>query len=237
MTAMTKIFITRTTRPENYDPLWTRTASGGKSPCIKGVPAAWPGSVLSNCVGYCYGRVAELNNGHILRIGHPSTIDYPLDAQNWFTARDGLERGSVPKLGAVACWKRRDLRSGHVAMVEKINADGGWMSSESSYKGSAFRNKTYNRNSYKFNYIFQGFIYPPYVDEYVVEPELKVGDTVIITGPYCANSLGLGKKYSAAVGWTRQILQIYPGRSYPYRVGYGSTTVGFFKKESLEKKE
>ena len=38
------------------------------------------------------------------------------------------------------------------------------------------------------------------------------------------------------IGWTRQILRIWSGRSFPYQVGNGSGTTGFYRAEALQKK-
>lgn len=63
--------------------------------------------------------------------------------------------------------------------------------------------------------------------------ELKVGDKVeiIATGNGQANGKG---KTAYGIGWTREILGIYDG-AFPYRVGSGRGTTGFYKKEALKK--
>lgn len=65
-------------------------------------------------------------------------------------------------------------------------------------------------------------------------PDLQVGDTVII------RSTGKGDSYGSTntaygIGWTRQILNIYEGRPYPYQVGNETGTTGFYKADALEK--
>ena len=64
---------------------------------------------------------------------------------------------------------------------------------------------------------------------------LAVGDTVKIIGT--GNGSSYGKSNTAyGIGWTRQILKIWDGRPYPYQVGNGSGTTGFYKAEALERK-
>lgn len=64
---------------------------------------------------------------------------------------------------------------------------------------------------------------------------LAVGDTVKIIGT--GNGSSYGKANTAyGIGWTRQILKIWDGRPYPYQVGNGSGTTGFYKAEALERK-
>ena len=64
--------------------------------------------------------------------------------------------------------------------------------------------------------------------------KLQVGDSVKIIGTGNGNSYGTSNT-AYGIGWTRKILHIYPDRPYPYQVGNGSGTTGFYKKESLER--
>lgn len=65
--------------------------------------------------------------------------------------------------------------------------------------------------------------------------ELKVGDKVKIIGTGNGSSYGTSNT-AYGLGWTRQILGIYPGRPFPYRVGNSTGTTGFYAKNALEKK-
>ena len=70
-----------------------------------------------------------------------------------------------------------------------------------------------------------------------VKPEptpLKVGDTVRIIDYGRASSYG-DYPVAGGLGWTRKILKIYKDRAYPYQVGDGDDTIGFYKESALEK--
>ena len=63
---------------------------------------------------------------------------------------------------------------------------------------------------------------------------MKVGDKVKIIGKGNGDSYGTSNT-AYGIGWTREILKIYSGRPYPYRVGNKTGTTGFYKAEALEK--
>lgn len=230
-----KIYTIRKTVPTKDNVYYTRKGYGnGQSTARDGKPEAWKGSVLSNCVGYTFGRFAEMA-GKWLKIGY-TYGNKPYAAQNWWTAHDGLERSQTPVVGAVAVWKHKTKKDfGHVANVEYIYDNGDWLSSESSFNGVAFRNVRYNKKSQRTNWNFQGFILPPY--EYVLDNEatLKKGDKIKIAAKGNSRKDGKGKTCNG-VGWTRYILAVYPGQPYPYKVGsrLGITT-GFYKASALKK--
>lgn len=149
------VFYSRYIAPDPLDRNWIKSTMGGNNPCI----LIKENSVLPNCVGYAWGRWLELLKGpHNLSKGN---------AENWWTKIDGYARGGVPKLGAIACW-RKGLAgnstdgAGHVSVVEDILPDGTIITSNSSYLGSRFYMRTitppYNIGS---TFSFQGFIYPP----------------------------------------------------------------------------
>ena len=102
------------------------------------------------------------------------------------------------------------------------------------------------------NYYFRCFIYAPDdVQKYIdgeeptptpvpptptptPTPSLKVGDKVKITGVGNGSSYGTSN-IAYGIGWTREILKIYNGRPYPYRVGNKTGTTGFYKANALKK--
>lgn len=150
---MSNSFTPRTTVPANNDPHYTRTAYGGLNPCIPGIPEAWPGSVLANCVGYCWGRWWEILGTN------PHLCTY--DAKYWYGYNDGYARGTEPKLGAIICF---NATAGHVAIVEQIIDADTIVTSNSAYQQTIYYNQTLRRaNNWTWNsaFTFQGFIYLP----------------------------------------------------------------------------
>lgn len=151
---MSKIFVPRTVPPQIGEK-WYSTQYNA---CL----AISNGTVLPNCVGYAYGRFAE-----ILGYFHP---DLPKgNAGIWLDelkkTNTSLKWGTIPKLGAVAVWKEPGAY-GHVGIVEYIYDDGTIMLSESGY-GSGWNKRFWNSgprtspNWYGAPYVFQGFIYNP----------------------------------------------------------------------------
>lgn len=123
-------------------------------------PFTASGYGLPNCTCYCYGRSWEIT-------GTP--VNTPRgDANTWFgTAPSlGLQTGQTPKLGAIACYYYAN--GGHVATVEKINADLSIVTSNSAYGGALFFTDESTLSSnytpswvHNYNGYFQGFIYLP----------------------------------------------------------------------------
>ena len=149
------IFVPRTYAPNSNNKNYMHYTKSGYNYCI----LINNSSVLPNCVGYAWGRWRELLNAHhLLSKGN---------AENWWAHRDTYLRGSIPKLGAVACWRKGQAGNGndgagHVAIVEDILEDGSIITSNSAYLGSRFYLRTikppFNIGS---TYVFQGFIYLP----------------------------------------------------------------------------
>ena len=120
---------------------------------------------LPNCTCYAFGRwweIADVNNDY---------SNYPAlstgNAEDWYGyTQDGYERGSTPRLGAVACWADGPFSGdGHVAVVEEIDPDTGEITcSNSAYGGEYFYLTHLNPPDYlpAAGYVFQGFIYNPY---------------------------------------------------------------------------
>ena len=168
---MMMTFKPRTSEPSLADKHWKHTSAGGVNSCIH----ISNGSCLPNCVGYAWGRFYEI-------LGKAPKLSRN-NAEDWWAYKDGYERGSKPKLGAVICWRKGKAGNysdgaGHVAIVEKINADGSILISESGYKSFRFRTKTLKPPyTYSNAYTLQGFIYNPAVTEEVkteTKPSAKV---------------------------------------------------------------
>lgn len=126
-----------------------------------GNPFYAAGYGMPNCTAYAYGRYAEARN---------AWASLPTwDAKDWYADATSFSRGSVPALGAVACWDQSGAGAvGHVAIVEAIAANGDITISEShSTSGlpffdtqvltaaSGYMDSIYIGSSFSF----QGFIY------------------------------------------------------------------------------
>lgn len=161
-------FKMRTTKPEAGNKYYITKSKGGWSDAIKGSPTDENCDVLSNCVGYAYGRFNEIGG-----YGYCKYLR-PVNAENFIQYKGSLEVGQTPKIGACMVWQRGDTLSnsdgaGHVAIVEKVINATQVMTSESAYGGSAFYTKTRNKGDGNWemggNYKFLGFIYNPAVDD------------------------------------------------------------------------
>lgn len=236
---MPEYFKPRTTAPEQDNKYYRLLAGGGVSPCIPGRPNYSPDgkSALNNCVGYSWGRMAELEEDPAIKVGCYPGHNYPSDAYKWldYSKKQGFKTGMTPKLGAVAVWvSNRNKKLGHVGNVEEIFSDGSWQSSESGYDTRpSWWSKKYSKTSYKAGYKFLGFVYPP--TDWKAEPVLKKGDKVQIIAPGNSRSSGKGNT-SWGVGYIRYILKIIVGAEYPYQVGSRlGVTTGFYKENALKK--
>jgi surface antigen len=159
-------FTPRLTCPEAGNKYYNTKSSGGYSNAIKGKPTNEGCNVLSNCVGYAYGRFNE--------IGDWGSCKYlkPVNAENFIQYKGDLEVGQTPKLGACMVWRKGNTLSssdgaGHVAIVEKIVSETEVITSESGYNSSKpfwtnTRKKGTNGNwGAGSAYTFLGFIYNP----------------------------------------------------------------------------
>jgi surface antigen len=179
-------FKPRLTAPEAGNKYYNRIASGGYSGAILGNPRMSGCDTLANCVGYAAGRFNEI-------IGKNKFVyfQYPPNAEDFYDTaiQQGLKVGQVPQLGSIIVWAKGKTwtsadGAGHVAVVEKINADGSIITSESGY-GCANPFWTSHREKGGGNwgagteYRFLGFVYQP--DTPAPQPEpteyIKKGDT------------------------------------------------------------
>lgn len=234
-----KLFTRQTQCPEANDKWYTLKKAGGISPCIFGKPQAWQGSALANCVGYAWGRFASLEGNEKCLVGCVKGTDWPDDAKDWYTnsKAQGYAVGTTAKLGAVAVWSKKNAL-GHVAIVEQVNADGSWESSESGLNTRpVWFTKKYNAKSYRAGYTFLGFVYPKYEFTDRIEPayKFKVGDLIQIIGT--GNSRPDGKGLTAyGKNYKRYVLKIHEGKPFPYQIGSKSgITTGYYPEKSLKK--
>lgn len=163
-TGTTKAFTPRLSRPEAGNPYYNTRSRGGYSDAIVGSPTDSGCNVLCNCVGYAYGRFNEIAGAGSCRYLRPT------NAENFIQNRGTLSYGAEPKLGGCMVWRKGATLSGsdgagHVAIVEKINADGSIVTSESGWGGPVFVTKTRRKGDGNWGaispYAYLGCIYQP----------------------------------------------------------------------------
>ena len=166
----------RTSKPGKGNKYYIRKANGGYSNAIQGYPTDKECNVLSNCVGYAYGRFNEIGG-----YGYCKYLA-PVNAENFMDYKGSCKTGMEPKAGAVMVWEGKGSLAGHVAIVERVDSDTQVFTSESGYGSSAFWNQTRKKGSGNWgagsNYIFKGFIYNPAVKEEAPKPAPKPSKSV-----------------------------------------------------------
>lgn len=153
----------RLKKPESGNPYYNRTPKG-YSNCIKGDPLDKGCDVLANCEGYVTGRMNEsTSEGKMLFLGK-------MEACNVYSycKKHGLETGTMPRVGAIACWQHgNDKKGGHVVMVEEVYSDTEFLDSESGYQSYIFKTKKRKKGKGNWGmsdaYKFQGFVYNPHI--------------------------------------------------------------------------
>ena len=151
----------RLKRPEAGNKYYITKSAGGWSNAIIGKPTDKYCNVLSNCVGYAYGRFHEIAQRPEMDLFDPvNAEDIYENAQ-----RHGLKVGKTPKPGALIVWEGVGKKAGHVAVVEQVNESGSIVTSESGYN-CATPFWTQVRYNDKGNwgqafgsYRFKGFVY------------------------------------------------------------------------------
>lgn len=243
-------FIMRTTKPRDNKNYIT-TGSGGWNTCIKGNPMDAHANVLANCVGYASGRFNEIIN--LARDTQGCTYKTLNCNAVYFKERAeaaGLKTGNTPRRGAIMCWGKNG-GAGHVAIVERVNANGSVYTSESGWGSSAiFWNQTRSNSNGRWGsgsaYYFRCFIYLPDDVQKTIEtnpeppkPEptpsdaFNIGDHVIINGPLyvSANATNPSGKVSNKVTYiTRKV----PGTAHPYNT---TGDLGWMNQDSIKKYE
>lgn len=168
--------------PAKNDPYFNNYLKGGINPCIVGnypknakYPSGADGyNVLPNCTGWAVGEFARLGGrGKIEYFSKPG--GYHAREFIDVARREGLEVGSVPKLGALIVWKGGS-GYGHVAVVARVLdedtivvSESGWSSSRPMWtavhrKGSGNWTEGDDQSWMKNLYQFAGFIYNPYME-------------------------------------------------------------------------
>lgn len=150
-------YVPRLTAPSASDPLYYSNANTYYS----------IGMGMPNCTAYAWGRAWELVGGQNGTYPSGPPLAPYSNAEDWYNYGDPWPRGSTPQLGAIACYKDGDFSGwGHVCVLERDNGDNTWLVSESALNGYTFRasHSIAANGDYGYgNYIFQGFIYVPWV--------------------------------------------------------------------------
>lgn len=175
-------FKPRLTKPEKGNKYYITKAKGGYSSAIEGKPTDKDCNVLSNCVGYAYGRFNEIGGYGCCKLLSP------VNAENFMQYKGDCQVGQAPKLGAVMVWQKGNtLKSndgaGHVAIVEQIISNTEIVTSESGYgcKNPFWmqkRNKGNGNWGQGSAYKFLGFIYNPAVKDEPQAPKQKFSQAV-----------------------------------------------------------
>jgi surface antigen len=233
-------FKMRTTKPGAGNKYYIRKASGGYSNAIKGRPTDKECDVLSNCVGYAYGRFNE--------IGEYGYCKYlaPVNAENFMDYRGSCQIGMTPKVGACMVWEGKGSLAGHVAIVERVDSDTQVFTSESGYDSSPFWNQTRKKGSGNWgagsNYIFKGFIYNPAVkDEPKPTPaptpvaplKFNIGDKVVINGPLYKSSTA-SQPAGQVTNKITHITHRVEGAAHPYNT---TGVLGWMNESDIKKYE
>lgn len=180
-------FKMRTTKPEAGNKYYITKANGGWSDAIKGSPTDSDCDVLSNCVGYAYGRFNEIGG-----YGYCKYLR-PMNAENFMQYKGSLEVGQTPQVGACMVWQRGATLSnsdgaGHVAIVEKVVSNTEVYTSESGWGCQPFWNQTRKKGDGNWgqnsSYTFLGFIYNPAVKE----TSVPVDSTPTVNSPSTSSS-------------------------------------------------
>ena len=166
-------FVPRLERPRAGNKYYITKKAGGWSSAIKGKPEDAECDVLSNCVGYAYGRFNEIAGCDGCRYLKP------VNAERFLDYAGTLETGGAdasPRVGAVMVWRGGKTKggtdgAGHVAIVEQVKSADEVVTSESGWGSKVpFRTKTRRRGDGNWgagaSHTFLGFIYNP-----AVEPE------------------------------------------------------------------
>lgn len=237
-------FKPRLTRPEAGNKYYNTKSNGGYSNAIKGSPTDSDCNVLSNCVGYAYGRFNEIGG-----YGYMKYLT-PTNAENFMQHKGSLESGWKPQVGACMVWQKGATLSGgdgagHVAIVEKVISGVQVVTSESGWGNKTpFWTKTRNKGSdgnwgAGSGYKFLGFIYNPACKN---EPKpsassqttntsgnFKIGDIVEFTGTkhYVGANSTVAKTCKPGKA---KVTATYNGK-HPYHLvrisGGGSTVYGW----------
>lgn len=203
------MFTPRYERPEAGNKYYITVGNGGYSYAIEGYPTDPYCNVLSNCVGYAYGRFNE--------IGGYGSCKYltPCNAENFIQHCGDLKYGQQPRVGACMVWQKGSTLEpedgvGHVAIVEKVVSSTKVVSSES---GWGYTNPFVIENREKgqdgrwgmgASYTFLGFIYNP-----ACSNETVVEDNIVVKFLKCAE-----RNVNKTIQWVQSRVMINKSDSW-----------------------
>lgn len=155
-------------KPNYGDPFFNNASGGGISTAITAKPTYAEGlNVLPNCVGCAvgaYNKAAckDLNKPEFKYLSHPPNAENILARAE----QEHLPISQKPDVGALIVWQKGTLSgsdgAGHVAFVNKVDADGTIHTSESEWQGRVWVNRTYKPPyNYGNGYKFIGFVLQP----------------------------------------------------------------------------
>lgn len=240
-------FTPQLTIPSATDKYFIRLAYGGYSPCIAGKPLRAKGSALDNCVALCWGLAAKREGNLKCDIGVPPARlkqgKYnPTSAQLWTKYANGRKVDKTPELGAIIVYEHTNGSGGHVMSIEEIGKNY-VIAVGSGYgtNGYLFRKEKLPLSLARKNCKLLGVIHlKAKQDTKPTKPTVptityKVGDKVKITAKGNTRADGKGKA-SGGIGWTRQILAIYPNQPYPLKIGNAKKVLtGYYKTTGVKK--
>lgn len=221
---MASDFIPRLTKPDAKNKYYITKSKGGYSDAIEGNPTDKDCNVLSNCVGYAYGRFNE--------IGGYGKCKYlaPVNAENFMQHKGNLKVGTTPKVGACMVWQKGETLKasdgvGHVAIVEVVTSDSQVTTSESVWGGKAFTTLTRKKGSdgnWGYSGKFLGFIYnPAECCTATAKPESKAAvgleDIIMFTGSKHYLNPSAAKGSACKKGFAK-VTKIEKGKKHPYHI-------------------
>lgn len=175
---------------------------------------------LPNCTCYAWGRFYEISGVR------PNNL--PLgNGGDWYPSAVNAghyKTGSVPALGAVACYSSTTGGVGHVAIVEAINNDGSFTISQSGYYRpiASYPPDTEDyfwtdvcdgitrKASWMGNYAFQGFIYNP--EQPITPLPLNwISKNAYLSQGEMENNALLVWSFFGSKGWTREAVSAMLG--------------------------
>ena len=195
------------------------------------------GLTIPNCVPMVYGYwhcMGECTTPKELKLS-------PYNANSFFGYPDGYERStSVPKVGAIICWKGGSDGYGHVAIVTKVreNSNGTYTINtlNSAYKSTIYYERELTTPFNFRSYVCQGFIYCPFIipdpaPQPTPSDKFEIGDDVVVDGPlYKSSNATVEAGYADDV--ITKVTRKNPGSAHPYNT---TGDLGWCDESSLTK--